>query len=278
VTFWFRPIGDDGSDHDWARAIGMIPVQVPTCRFDAPDGDDDAKEIKYIAMGTGTQTVTAYVTGRGTLLPDIYVGLSGASITDKNTTTGSIGSDLGRASFTITPGQTGNITIDVGADGRTVVRPLMIVTNWELECSAPIEVNEGTDEDPVYFTVTVTDKASGLPVEGADVTATGIADTVASDASGEAVFESLTGISADRTLTITAEKDGYKDSTAITITVVDIPNLIISLPSKITAGKSFDVVVAKDNGDPVIGATVTVSWDDTKSYTSGDDIVTIGSS
>jgi hypothetical protein len=76
------------------------------------------------------------------------------------------------------------------------------------------------------------------------------------DASGEATF-TAPSVSSDRTYTISTSKPGYApESDLVTVRVINVPSLIISADAEVGPGASFDVAVAKDSGDPVIGATV----------------------
>ncbi|RLF33057.1 MAG: hypothetical protein DRM98_02885, partial [Thermoplasmata archaeon] len=250
ITFWFKPENPDGSLGYYARTLGVVKVRVPFLTITPT----------HIPVGETTQ-VKIYVGGRdddgdGTADPldNIFVELNGRGIDHQNGTSG----DNGIITFSLLPTSTGNISIDVGEVGRTV-EDVIKVTDWSLEISAPVQVDEGT-----AFTVTVTNVTTGLPEEGVYVTVPGIG-TETTDANGEATFTWTTELSSDRTVTITAEKSGYKDATPVTITILDVSRLQIAVDETITAGSTFEVVVGTDKGDPVIGATVTVSWND-KTY------------
>jgi len=90
ITFWFKPELSDGGDGEWAKASGKVGVSVPTV----------TPSPMYASIGTIT-TITCTVTGRGTPLEDIYVGLDGRgiSVADTNGTTGTDGT----IEFSITP-------------------------------------------------------------------------------------------------------------------------------------------------------------------------------
>ena len=233
ITFWFRPDSDDGTGA-YAQTSGMLPVSVPTV----------TPEQQYVAVGQ-TTSIDITVTGRGNPLDDIYVGLSGRGIEQNGTS----GAD-GIVTFSVLPTSSGNISIDVGEEGRTV-ETVLIATNWRLDVSvSPVDVDEGDD-----FTVTVIEERSGDPVEGATVKIQGVS-TMTTDASGEATF-TAPDVSSDRTYTISTSKAGYApEPDQITIRVINVPSLVISTNDEVAPGASFDVVVAKDTGDPVIGATV----------------------
>jgi hypothetical protein len=245
ITFHFKPEGGE-----WALASGMLKVRVPILTIDP----------MYVARGISTN-VDIYVSGRdddadgvGDPLDEVFVELNGRGIDHLNGTSGADG----YVSFSILATSTGNISIDVGEVGRTV-DDVIIVTNWQLEIAAPVQVDEGT-----AFTVTVTNVTTGLAEPDVYVTVAGIG-TQQTDSNGEASFSWDTELSSDRSgIEITAEKVGYAPDTAY-ITIVNIPRLQIAVDEEIQAGKTFEIVVGKDTGDPVIGATVTVSWNE-KTY------------
>jgi hypothetical protein len=268
ITFWFQPELSDGGNGVWARASGMVKVQVPTVRFDAAEGETGAKEIKYVRVGQSTDVV-AYVTGRGELLPDIYVGLNGQGIST-NSTTGSVDIDKGKVTLSIIPQTTGNITVDVGEDGRTVDGPMVIATSWVLDVTVDARISENT-----AFTVTVMKKGTTTPVEDAAVEIQGIG-TVNTDADGKALFDGIyeaPEVTSDTTYTVTATADGYLEE-SMNIVVVNVPKLSIILPDAAVYGKdTFTIYIADDTGAGIIGATVTFNG---KTYTSkADGAVTI---
>ncbi len=246
ITFWFKPDSDDGPGA-YAKVIGVLPVSVPTV---TPDP-------QYIAVGE-TTTVDITVTGRDILLDDIFVALNGRGVEQNGTS----GAD-GVVTFSLLPTSSGNISIDVGEEGRTV-DTVIIATNWKLDISvSPDTVDEGDD-----FTVTITEENSGEAVEGATVTINGIgsADT---DENGEATF-TAPSVTSDRSFTIKASKEGYAPETdTVTIFVTNVPALVISADAKVQAGATFDVAVAKDTGDPVVGATVTLDGEEYKTKAGG---------
>ena len=272
ITFWFKPDLTGGGSGEYARCSGMVPVKVPTVRFDAPDGETGAKKIKYVRVGQTTDVV-AYATGRtGTeLLSDIYVGLAGQGVIT-NSTTGSVGTDLGKVTLSILPTTTGNITVDVGEDGRTVTELMVIVTSWELTITVDSRINENT-----AFTVTITRKGTTTAVEDAAVSIEGIG-TVNTDADGKALFDGTLQapeVTSDTTYTITASKDGFKEATR-NVVVVNIPKLLISLnPTTAKQKASVKVTVSKDDANPAVNALVTLEGSATEYYTDGNGQVTI---
>jgi len=268
ISFQFKP--EDGY---WATASGMVPVIVPTVRFDAKDGDEDAKEIKYVRSGLTTD-IAAYVTGRGELLPGIFVGLSGQGVS-QNTTSGSVSTDKGKVTFSIIPTSTGNITVDVGEEGRTVTRPVIVVTSWDLDLSVNPRINENT-----AFTVTVVKKGTTTAVEGAAVEIEGIG-TVNTDSDGKALFDGdyvAPEVTSDTAYTVTATKDGYASDTA-TMTIVNIPKLLMSLnPTTAKRGADVVVTVSKDDATPAVNALVTVEGTEYRTGGAGQVTITAPSS
>lgn len=257
ITFWFKPTLEDTTAGVYAKAKfndggtlkNSMTVEVPGV---TPDP-------QYIPLGRTTK-VYCTVTGRGANeISDMYVRLHGAGF-DKNST-----SDVdGRVAFSVTPSATGNISIDVGESGRTLDDTVIYVTAWVLDIDVAAQANEGDQ-----FTVTAYKEGTTDVVEGATVTINGIG-TETTDPNGQATF-TAPPISSDRTYTIVVAKEGYApDPNAVTITIINIPNLIISVTTeddgKVSGGSTFAVAIAKDTGEAVIGATVTFNGQD---YTSG---------
>ncbi|MBN2065508.1 MAG: hypothetical protein JW771_01690 [Candidatus Thermoplasmatota archaeon] len=237
ISFWFAP--DEG---EYALASTQMLVAVPTV---TPDKE-------YIPLGR-TSTINCEVTGRGSTLNGIYVRLHGQGV-DTNGTSDS----LGMLTFSIIPNTNGNISIDVGEEGRTI-DTVIVVTNWVLDISADSEVDEGDS-----FTVTVLREGTTTEVTNAQVTFNGVTDS-------EAPYTfTAPEVTSDRTYTITATAEGYApDPDGLTITVINVPKLIISVDDEVTAGSSFEVVVAKDTGDACIGATVTFNGKEYKTKAGG---------
>jgi hypothetical protein len=231
ITFWFKP-----EDGEYARALGVLPVSVPSV----------ATDKTKVSLGQ-TTTVVATVTGRGTALEDVFVGLHGCGITIA-TTNGTTGSD-GTVTFSILPTSTGTIKLDVGEEGR-VTDTTITVTSWAIDIAVDAQVDETTD-----FTVTVTKKGTSTPVEGAYVTFSGVTGTKTTSADGKVTF-TAPEVNSDRQYTISVTAEGYTPAST-TITVINIPKLIISVDAEVVGGSTFEVSIAKDTGDPVIGATVT---------------------
>ncbi len=229
ITFWFKPMRDDGVEGAYARTTGRLPVSVPAI---TPDP-------QYISLGTTTK-ITCTASGRGIPLADIYVGLNGQgiSVSDTNGTTGTDGT----IQFSVTPSSTGNIDIHVGEEGRIITTKLK-VTTWQLD----VEVSTSQVLEGDTFFVTVTDSA-GVAIEGATVTVVGFqsADT---GADGKATFTAPT-VSSDTTYIVKATKAGYApDPDTIQIKIVNVPVIYISAPKSIAIGKEFKIEAGADDGN-----------------------------
>ena len=250
ITFFFKP-SQTSSVYGHA---GTMKVRIPTV---SPDP-------AYIPLGETTRVLCS-VTGRGTALNNVFVRAFGLGV-DTNGTTNA----AGEIEFSLTPSSTGNISLDVGEEGRTLdsTEAVIQVTTWKLDISvSPDTVDEGDD-----FTVTVTEENSGDAIEGATVTINGIG-TATTDTDGEATFTAPT-ITSDRSYTVKASKAGYAPETdTVTVFVTNIPELVISSDSEVQAGATFEVAVAKDTGDPVVGATVTFNGETYKTKAGG--VVTV---
>lgn len=244
ITFWFKPEDADGNLCEWARAKGILGVEVPTV---SPDPE-------YIPLGRTTK-VYCTATGRGETLSDVFIRLHGQGF-DQNSTT-----DVdGRVVFSVTPASTGNISIDVGETGRTLPDIVVYVVAWIFDVDVVAEVDEGEQ-----FTVTVTKEGTTDVVVDATVTIKGIG-TAITDVNGEVTFVAP-DVTSDRTYTIKVTAEGYApDPDTNTITVINTPRLIIVLPDKVQATTTFNVAVADDTGGPIIGVIITFNE---KTYTTG---------
>jgi len=242
ITFWFLP--ESPYDAAFARAIGRVPVEVPTV---TPDPE-------YIPLGRTTK-VYCTATGRGETLSDVFIRLHGQGF-DQNGTT-----DVdGRVAFSVTPASTGNISIDVGETGRTLADTVVYVVAWVIDASTDAEVNEGEQ-----FTVTVTKEGTTDVVVGATVTIKGVG-TDTTDSNGQVTF-TAPDVTSDRTYTIKVTAAGYApDPDTNTITVINIPRLTIVIPDEVQATTTFEVAVADDTGGAIVGAIITFNE---KNYTTG---------
>jgi hypothetical protein len=240
ITFWFKPTDSTV----YARASGIVKVTVPTV---TPDKE-------RISL-TDTTKVVVYVTGRESAkLDGVFVRLHGQGY-DKNGT-----SSEGKVTFSVNPSSTGNISIDVGEAGRTVETNIRVV-DWTLVVTTnPLtQVNEGMD-----FTVTVTDKDTGLAVAGVDVAFNGEIPTT--DSTGTVTF-TAPDVTSDSTLGIIVTAEGYPEATA-SIKVIYVPKLDISVDETVVAESTFEVTVSRD-GNALIGATVTFEGKTYKTKASG---------
>lgn len=245
ISFYFKPKSPTGSA--WARANGAVPVKIP-------DVTPSPASIPFDKPATLKVTVT----GRGTGLADVFVSIVIPGLTgERNTTTDS----NGEATFSFTPPTTGNIIIKI--ENRTSDTKVL-VTSWALYLDAPSQANEGED-----FTVTVRNgTAAGPALEGAAVIFN--RDTKTTDSSGQATF-TASAVTTDREYTILATKEGYAEDTE-TIAIINVPVLVIVPPSAPpTTGSTFEVVIADDLGNAIIGATVTLN---DKTYTSSTQGIT----
>ena len=242
ITFWFLP--ESPYDAAFARAIGRVPVEVPTV---TPDPE-------YIPLGRTTK-VYCTATGRGETLSDVFIRLHGQGF-DQNGTT-----DVdGRVAFSVTPASTGNISIDVGETGRTLADTVVYVVAWIIDVDVVAEVDEGEQ-----FTVTVTKEGTTDVVVGATVTIKGVG-TDTTDSNGQVTF-TAPDVTSDRTYTIKVTATGYApDPDTNTITVINIPRLTIVLPDEVQATTTFEVAVADDTGGAIVGAIITFNE---KTYTTG---------
>ena len=213
-----------------------------------------APDPEYIPLGRTTR-VYCTATGRGETLQDVFIRLHGRGV-DQNSTT-----DVdGRVAFSVTPSTAGNISIDVGETGKTLADKVIHVVAWVIDVENDAEVNEGND-----FTVTVTKEGTTEVVVGATVTIKGIG-TATTDANGQYTF-TAPAVTSDRTYTIKVTATGYApDPDTNTITVINIPKLIIVIPDEVKATATFEVAIADDTGGAIVGAII--SFND-KTYTTG---------
>jgi len=241
ITFWFKPT-ESGSV--FAKATAQMTVEVPSV---TPDPE-------YIPLGRTTK-VYCTATGRGDTLSGVFIRLHGQGF-DQNSTT-----DVdGRVAFSVTPASTGNISIDVGETGRTLPDTVVYVVAWVIDVDVVAEVNEGEE-----FTVTVTKEGTTDVVVGATVTIKGIG-TATTDANGQVTF-TAPEVTSDRTYTIKVTAVGYApDPDTNTITVVNIPKLILVIPDEVQATATFEIAVADDTGGAIVGAVITFNE---KTYTTG---------
>ena len=154
----------------------------------------------------------------------------------------------GEATFAFTPPTTGDITIKIENRTSTTKVP---VTSWALY----LEIPSATGEN-VEFTVTVRNgTATGAAIADAAVKFNGVIKTT--DSSGQATFTAPAVIT-PREFTILATKVGHAEALE-TIMILNIPKLIIVVQGEVSAGSTFQVIIADDTGNAVVGATITIN-------------------
>ncbi len=201
--------------------------------------------------------LTLTVTGRdGALLNNVRVNITVPGLT---AIPGSDTRTDGTVTFAFTPPATGNVRIDIENRTSSLRVP---VTSWACYIEADAQVNEGST-----FTVTVKNgTAGGTAIVGATVAIRGIG-TEATNANGVATF-TAPSVTSDRDYTISATFEGHAEDTE-TMTVINVPVLTIVYPETVD-GCSFEVTVADDSGNSIIGATITVTaTSETFTFTSG---------
>jgi len=228
ITYCFKP---KTSGSAWARADGMLPVKIANVVV-TPD---------TVVLNEASD-LTIAITGRGIGLEDVWVSIGGAVDAQNGTTT----SD-GTITFSTVPTKTGKITIAV--ENRTS-DTYVLVTNWKLYIDSPAQVNEGES-----FTVTVKNGTSSGS-ELADAYVTFNKETKQTTADGKATFDAPAVGANGASMTITATLAGYKE-TSSTIQINNVPKLTVVISGTVKTGQAFNVVIADDSGQPVIGATVT---------------------
>lgn len=246
VTFYFKP---KKSGSAWARANGMVPVKIP-------DVTASPESIPYNKPARLELTVTGRGTGLANVFTSIIVpGLSG----EFNTTT----DGDGQAIFAFTPPTTGEVTIKI--ENRTSSTKVKI-TSWSLYIDVDAQADEGTS-----LTVTVRNEtATGAVLEGAAVMFN--RETKTTDSSGQVTF-TMPSVTANREYTIRATKEGYAEDTAIILTL-NKPKLIIIVEGEVSAGSTFDVTIADDTGNPVVGATITINQETYRTGAQGTTTIT----
>lgn len=238
ITFYFKSkVGGSA----WARATGVLPVKIA-------DVSASPSSIPY----NKPAEVELTVSGRGVGLENVWVSLIIPGLTgEMNTTTDADG----KATFAFTPPTTG--TIEIRIENRTSDTTIP-VTSWSLYLDIDTQANEGVD-----FTVTVRNAtAAGAAI--ADAAVTFNRETKTTDSSGQVTFTAPT-VTIAREYTIVATKDGYAEASE-SILILNIPKLIIVVVGEVTAGSTFDIVIADDAGNAIVGATISI---DDKTYTTG---------
>ena len=237
ITFHFRESSNDA----WANVSGKIKVTIPM-----------VTPTPASLPVNKPATLELLITGRGTGLENVFVDIQIPGVTGRtNGTTDA----TGVAIFSFTPLTTGSIVIRVENRTSDVTVP---VTSWSLYLDVPATVNEGE-----VFTATVRNGTiSGAGIAGAIVTFNKQTYTTGTDGTVQITAPSVTS---DREYTIKATFTGHAEASD-TITVVNVPVLVIVSPEKAYTGETFDVTIADDTGSSIVGAIITFNG---KTYTSG---------
>ncbi|UCF11876.1 MAG: hypothetical protein JSW06_07455 [Thermoplasmatales archaeon] len=229
ITMYFKP-----KSGAWARTSGIFPVKIA----------DVTASPSSIAYNEPTE-LEVTVTGRGAGLGNVFVSIMIPGLTgEMNTTTLADGT----ATFAFTPPTTGEITIAI--ENRTSDTKVP-VTSWKLYIDVPSAAGENVD-----FTVTIRNgTATGAAV--ADAAVTFNRETKTTDASGQVTF-TAPAVVTFREFSISASKEGHAEGIT-TIMILNIPKLIIVVQGEVSAGSTFDVIIADDVGNAVVGATITIN-------------------
>lgn len=247
-TLWFKPSESEGG---FAKASSWINTEVPTV---VPDPN-------YIPQG---RTTTVYCTAQGRnneVLSNVYIRLHGQGF-DQNGTT-----DVdGLLAFSVYPYTNGNISIDVGEEGRTLEDTVIYVVSWVIDAETYVDGALASEVAELKeFIVKVIKESTTTGVEGAKVKIAGIG-TSYTDANGEVTFTARE-VTSDRTYTVVVSAEGYApDPDGLTITVINIPKLLLVSPESAKATENFDIAVADDTGTAIVGAIITFNE---QTYTTG---------
>jgi hypothetical protein len=165
----------------------------------------------------------------------------------------------GKVYFAIQTGGSGNITIymenQTDPDNKFII---LSMAKMEMKIYADPSVNEGG-------TFTVTAKSGDELITDATVTFVFAGETKTTT-TGTVQF-TVPSVPDSLDYRIEATAPGYTSATT-TIKVVNIPQLgiVLSTTADITTNSQFDVTIADDLGNAIIGATITING---KTYTSG---------
>jgi len=238
ISFLFKP---DTSGSKYAPTNGQTPIKVA-----------HVTATPSILVFNEPSSVEVRVTGRNIGLNNVLVGLNipGHTETAESTTDSS-----GRVTFAFTTLTSGTITIQI--ENRTSDVSILI-TSWSLHLSAPLQSNE---DEP--FTITVRNSSStGEIITDALITFAGQTNTE----------QTLTAPSVrnDIYYTITVSKIGHKE-TSTNILILNVPKLEIYIDELTfiyvpNSENTFTIIIADDEGKPIVGATVLFN---NKTYTSG---------
>ncbi|MCK4365883.1 MAG: hypothetical protein KAW45_07515 [Thermoplasmatales archaeon] len=146
--------------------------------------------------------------------------------------------------------------------------PTTVANENELSISVAPAVNEGNP-----FTVTVTEKESGNPVEGANVTLH--PNLIMKTNSSEVALFFAPHVGIDMNYLLTVSKEGY-NSYITTIRIVNVPKIAITLSTGTSyRGGKILVKACKDDASPIMNAMVTFEGSYGYYYTDGNGEVTI---
>ena len=164
----------------------------------------------------------------------------------------------GKVYFSVETGGSGNITIymenQTDPDNPFVIKSAARKT---MKIYTDPTVNEGD-------TFTVTAKSGGVVITDSTVTME-FAGTTLTTTDGTVEF-TAPSVQDSVNYLIQATADGYTSDDA-TIKVLNVRKLVIVITStKVSGGSAFDVTIADDAGNSVIGVTITI---DQKTYTTG---------
>jgi hypothetical protein len=241
IHFFYKP---GATSSVYANCSGTVKVKIPSVAV-------SPASLPYNKPAELELTVT----GRGIPLEDVRVNITVPGLTALS---GSDTNSEGIVVFAFTPPATGNIVIKI--ENRTSATKVP-VTAWSLYLDVPSQTNEGES-----FTITVKNGTSaGAAVAGATVTFNRNTYTTGTDGTVTIPDEDVPQVTANREYPIVATKTGHAEASS-TIIVLNVPILSVIAPSTVTADSTFDVVVADDAGNPIIGATITL---DGAIYTSG---------
>lgn len=252
ITFSYTP--EDGVSR---KAVGLVRVTTATAT--------PTPATVYIGYPT---IVTILVThpATGVALTNVRVGLDhGMNLTSSLLI--KIPDDVftdseGKARFSIETGGSGNVTIYLknqsDPENKFVIKS---AAKKEGMIDADPSANEGNT-----FTVEVK-KMDGTLITDTTVSVTFNGETKTSD-TGSVTFTAPT-VPDSLDYKIRASAEGYTIGDT-TIKIINIPKLVIAVTTpaggKITTNSQFDVTIADDMGNAIIGATVTFNGND---YTSG---------
>jgi hypothetical protein len=248
VTYDFTPEGGQAR-----HANGLLRITTATA---TPD-----PTIVYIGEPT-IVTITVTHPATGAPLSDVRVGLDHGLLLNQSILakfpTDQFTDAAGKVQFSITTEASGNATIyienETDPDNTFII---LSAARKTMTLTADPAVNEGA-------TFIVQAKSGTTLITDATVTVTFAGQTYTTTSGTVSI--PAPSVSTSLTYTITATALGYTTTTA-TIMVINVPKLIIVLPSTTPKGtQSFTITIANDAGQGVAGATVSFNQ---KTYTSG---------